>query len=158
MVFTVRPQFPRRSPSDRLLIRYFLSTRTGVAVQLVPLGDSIQVWTVMNDASYPPYQLPRSVTVNHPLSEIQQLQPEVGGAVEKIRAGSIFSPNAVGNLVLNKGFDTDAYPVAVSVEPPLGTFVQVASLSSLSTQKIQTRDDVSPWPIFGTIELKWERH
>ena len=52
MHMTVRPPTSRTSPSDSLQFQFHFTTRTGVAVQVVPSADSVDVWIAMNDVGY----------------------------------------------------------------------------------------------------------
>lgn len=158
MSFVMRPQFGRISASDRLLVRYQLKVRPGVAVQVVDNGDdSITVWIVMNAAAYEPAQLPPpDKNVRHTITEIRQKLPEIANQIDKIRAlGGIFALNPLGDAVLEKGFDTDSYILPPAPDPPqLPAFVPISSITQgtgVTTSTAQLN------PITGTIELKWVR-
>jgi hypothetical protein len=155
--FEMRPQFKRLSAADRLLVRYRLQVRPGVAAQVVNNGDdSITIWIVMNDVAYEPATLPAAKTnVHHTASDIKAALPDIAGVIDGIRAGGAFSLNPLGDAVLEKGFDTDLYQLPVMVEAPLGDFIPIDSITQ--GMNLATSSQM-PYPIFGTIELKWERH
>jgi hypothetical protein len=159
MSFVARPQFARLASGDQLMVRYWLGVRPGVAVQVVDNGDdSITVWIVMNDVGYVSPPLPPSRDVQHGVGEIRSELPEVGEVIDTIRAGGAFSLNPLGNAILEKGFDTDSYQLATPVEPPLGPFIPVAGLQNGGTaQSMVSTSTALPYPVLGTIELKWER-
>jgi hypothetical protein len=137
------------------MVRYQLSVRPGVAVQVVDnQDDSIAVWVVMNDVAYEPGLLPSRKNVHHSVSDIRQAVPEIGSVIDSIRAGGVFSLNPLGDAILEKGFDTDSYVLPVLVEAPLGGFIPVGSIRQ--GMNIVTSKTLLA-PILGTIELKWER-
>jgi hypothetical protein len=156
MSFSIRPEFGRLKPQDKLLTRYHFSVRPGVAVQVVNGGnDSVVVYVVMNDVAYEPPGLPSPKNVHHTASEIKTAQPDIGSVIDGIRAGGAFSLNPYGDAILEKGFDTDSYQLPTVVEPPLGQFFPVESIAQGAGVEL-TRNQV--YPILGTLEVRWERH
>jgi hypothetical protein len=154
MFFTIKPQYGRISKDDQLTIRYWLGTRTGVAVQLVPYSDSLEVIVALNDASYIPGHLPPPKNVHITLSDIKKARPDISDLIAEIETVGAFSLNPFGDLVLEKGFDTDFYQLGVFVEPPLGNFVNIQN--TVRANIVVDNDQV--YPLIGTIELKWNRH
>lgn len=148
----IRPPTPRYGPGDQLLVDYELSVRSGVAVQIYNIGDdAVGVAIVMNDVNYVLATLPKKQNRNVSKKEINAVRPDVGKIIFYLQGVGGTVANPFGSVVLDKGVDTDFYPMPTWVgPPPLRTTV-----SQLNAVKIQA-DDVQPWPIRGHIDVHWD--
>lgn len=155
MNFVLRPQFARLTPNAQLMVRTNLYARPGVAVEVVNNGDdSIGIWVLISDVGYQSPQLPAPHNVHHPLSDIKSALPDIASTINGIQAAGPFTLNALGDAILDKGFDTNAYTFPAFSEAPLGNF---SAVTTLPQSAVVTTSTVSIAPIIGTIELKWNK-
>ena len=157
--FILRPQFTRRSPADQLMVRYNFVKRSDVWLFIGAGNDEVMVTAVFNASTYPPAPLPTSQSAVHSLSEIRASLPEVGETIDGILAGGALSVNPLGDVILQKGFETDEYVLPAYVDAPLGTWSLAfppPSDAAQSPSRIERTDNGQPYPLRGTIEVKWE--
>jgi hypothetical protein len=86
MQYTLSPLVGRHSAADKLLVSYRFTIRSGVNVSLTSTdGDSIAVNLSLNEAEYPPAELPAKHSETISIDEIRIATADVGAAtIDKI--------------------------------------------------------------------------
>jgi len=149
----IRPPTPRLAPNDQLVVSYALGARTGVALELYKIdNDTIGLAISMNDVAYPPAPLPNKQNRNVSVKEIREARPDIADLIFHLQGSASALANPWGAIVLDRGVDTDFYPMPTFVEPPR----QSTSVAQLPVKF--KPDDGIPWPIWGHIDLRWERN
>ncbi len=166
--YFVKPAAPRRDPGDRLSARLHFTARRGVTVQLYNAGpDTVGVRVTLNDQLYQPPPLPRNRGCNLGLEDIRTSDPTVGDILYGLVFGDIvFDPVAAPILATGVAYDCFDPPLAQSRTDGDIRTVLVADLAQLPTPMPGTgvalpvyssEDDGQPFPVYGWLDLEWER-
>ena len=169
MDYFVKPPTHRTDPADELMVHYHFTARRGVVAQLYNTGeDSLGIRVVMNDAAYPPAALPPNDDCSIPVSELSQLDSDIGSYIQWLIIGNgVVDP--VAALIYERGVLTDCYesPIALSRTDSDIRAIELSSLARLpaATPNVNTalpvsssEDNAQPFPIYGWADLEWIRH
>lgn len=154
--YTVRPPSPRQSPTDRLMIRFHFTVRSGVVVQVVHDGDAVSVNVAMNSNTNRRAALPPRHDRSVGLSELYGDNKDAGRLFIAEYIKFAFTTLGIGDLILARGLKTDRYdaPSARSTHDSEVIHVPVSSLSGNTPYSV---DDGQPFPVYGNLTLTWER-
>jgi hypothetical protein len=160
MIYFIRPASARRSPSDILYVRYNLTARTGVRVSMNYVSSNrVGVTVLMNEAAYTAPPLPEKMDWNVDFSEFEQLDKEAYGVYRDIILSAAIlgtNINPLSSPFLLSGIATDLYkPIKAPETRVVGQWVSASTLRGQAVNVIV--DDGQPFPIYGTIEVKWQR-
>jgi hypothetical protein len=113
----VRPPSPRNAPGDQLVVTCHFTVRPGSAVQVYNAGtDTVGIAVVLNDLDYIQPPFPRRNDWNLSLSDIGQLDPDIG---KWLTFGEIVGllTDPIAAAIVARGILTDRYdaPRASSV-------------------------------------------
>jgi hypothetical protein len=107
----------------------------------------------MNDVAYRPAPLPNKQNRNVSVKEIKESpRSDIADLIFHFQGSGSALANPYGAIILERGVDTDFYPMPVLVEPPQ----QSTPVANLNRVKFEPNDE-QPWPIWGHIDLRWER-
>jgi hypothetical protein len=167
--FLVRP------PSDpvhaiatvqKLSVSYHFTVRTGCAVQVISSSaDTVDVYVVMNSASYHPPPLPARTTHNYSQGELNSLDNGAGdqilGASALADAVTILTGGTVKatvvEAILSRGVQGDEYASLNHAVDMLNTnnAVMDSLAANIPPNDGVTVDDTQPFPVSGWLEVKW---
>jgi PA-IL-like protein len=170
--YVISPAVPRAASTDRLMVSYSLSLRPGVQVAMHPIGDSLRIDVSLNETGY---LVPPSPPVTEIMISQTQIKSANGDAGEFLQALEILGGiNALVNF--QGGVRTRSF--AMPTQPPPFVFAGAAGSPSNATRNVPISvveslviadcaqlktcanggsPDASPWPIFGAIDLSWNR-
>jgi hypothetical protein len=148
--YILRPPAPRRTLADRLIASYNFTVRTGVNVQLTPVGpvdEGLRISVDMDASRYPAAPLPNRHDSTFNLAALAGLGPSWVSTVAQIF-------DALPNPVLDQGIKTDQYdPLQAGLGNLLGT-TDVAEIGNLPHFTVDNRQ---VFPVSGWINLEWAR-
>ncbi len=165
MSYIVRPPSPRSNPGDVLQVSYHFTTRSGVAVQLINAIDEVKVIIEMNDVAYKPVSPQNRQDWQITLDDLNKLRPGLGTTIKDVLVIVAISGALLGDPIdsamvygiVSQGVRTDRYdaPQAVSVHD--------AEVTTLTVDKLGVGphfsvDDGQPFPVYGFLDVQWERH
>jgi hypothetical protein len=170
--YLLRPAVPRAAPTDRLMVSYALSLRPGISVAMHPIDDGVRVDITLNERGYLVPQEPPATLVMISQTQIKNANGEAGDFLQTLQyLGGI-------NALLNFGGGVRTRTFAMPAQPPPFVFaatpgspsnaannlpistaesVVIADCAQLKTCANGNSPDTSPWPIFGSIDLNWNR-
>jgi hypothetical protein len=154
---TVRPPTARNSPSDRLVVTYHFTVRTGVVVQVMQGDeDSLGLLISMNSVPYSPPPVPTKNDWTISLAEIKAANNQAGEVIDAIGIINLLL-NPIADVVLSRGVLTDRYDTPDPNDPHNedSTREYVDQVSGNSNLSI---DDQQVFPLRGWIRVEWERH
>jgi hypothetical protein len=151
--------FSLRAPQNAVAVVQELSvsvnfvTRTGVVIEVAVNGtDGVTVFISMNEVQYKPPTLPQKSQESITISKLKELNPSAGSIYEDVIFASILTPgNPLAPLIEVEGILTDTYAAPLPPGHASTTFL----LSSIPNPTPVLVDDNQPFPIVGTISLKW---
>lgn len=156
MSYVVRPPSARSNPSDRLMVTFHFTVRTGVVVQIVNSGDAVSVQIAMNGNINKRAPLPPRHDRSISRDELKAADSRAGDLYlgKEIERGGLSL--GVGAALLARSVLTDRYdaPSAHSAHDSEIIHVPVTSLSGNTPYSV---DDGQPFPIYGQLTLTWER-
>ena len=152
--FYVTPPSRLQSPDDELLLSYHFTVRSGVVttVEKVVNQDAVKVTVSLTNTG---------MQTNPPPSHDVNVQiSDLGWDKEKPIVG-LGSLNPLAGPVIAKGLVTNRYdlPRPNSIHDSENVVTNVVVDQITPAQARQTSlDDSQPYPIYGWITLRWERH
>jgi streptogramin lyase len=164
MFYTVRPPTTREDPGDTLLTSFHFTVRDGVTVAVIPPlpgQDEVLVGVLMNPQyhSYKQAPLPRKTEVAFYEFPEVPLLTTLAQALGIVPADPLFAYYAA---ILGRGVLTDRYdtPRAASVHD-FENVVENLPVSKLPyplpTPASVDNSDSQPFPIYGYINVGWQR-
>ena len=156
MTYTVRPPSGRNSPADRLIATFHFTVRSGVAVQVMNAGDAVNVVIAMNGNTVTRGPLPTKHDLVIDREALKKMDSRAGDLYLGKEIESGVTSLGVGAALLARGVLTDRYdpPLAHSVHDTEFVRVPVNTLAGNTPFSV---DDGQPFPIYGTLTLRWER-
>lgn len=169
MPFIVRPPTPRRSPNDVLRVSWHFTARHGVEVSVKPSvdDDSVMFTVVFDGNSYDAPDLPpplaqkdlRIFIKDFPPENRDQLNQYIYGQVGKLIQDVLpFNANHLRDVVEKGGAWMDVYgqPMPASVLDSKDVFDLDIRELGFGTVGVSF-DSNQVFPIYGWINLRWER-
>jgi len=152
----VKPPSLRRTPLDRLTASFHFTHRTGVAVQVFNAGnDTVGIIIVLGDLN--PARLPTKRDWNISVDDLIALDPDNGPLYEDIIFANL-GVNPVAAAILARGILTDRYdPPNASSSLDNSNVALGVPLQELSATMGTSEDDAQPFPIYGWLNLAWQR-
>lgn len=152
----VRPPSGRRTPFDRLTASFHFTHRLGVAVQVFNAGnDTVGIIIVLAELN--PATLPTKRDWNLSVPDLIRLDRDHG----TLYADTIFADiafNPVAAAILARGILTDRYDPPSASSPLDSTNVAFeVPVEQLNATIGVSEDDAQPFPIYGWLNLAWER-
>ncbi len=152
MSYLVQTIAQRGSPNDRLIVAFHFTVRTGVTLALASVdSDGVRVSIEMNEQAYKSAPLPQKSEPTISFGDLGKLMfPDWAKIVIDIF-------DVLPNPVLDSGIKTDRYsaPVAASAHDSEITTVALDNLGSVAHYSV---DDSQPFPVYGWLNVQWERH
>ena len=152
----VKPPSLRRTALDRLTVSFHFTHRRGVAVQVFNAGDDTAGIIIVLGALNPA-PLPTKRDWNISVGDLITLDPDNGGLYEDIIfVDALIDP--VGAVILALGILTDRYDPPNASSPLDSSNVALGvPLEGLNATMGVSEDDAQPFPIYGWLNLAWQR-
>jgi hypothetical protein len=169
VTYFVRPSQPRKTAYDRLLVQCHFITRTGVGVQVVkattdplfggtgakPLADTAGVIIVLNHDAYSAPMIPYHADRSLNLDALSHLDPSAADwATAFLIYMAVYSPIDAIELA-SQGIVTDSYMIPAIPPDPA---VMSGDIDNLHAAAQSATNDAQSFPIYGWVDVKWERH
>lgn len=156
ITFTVKPPTPPESPLDRLMVSFHFTVRHGVTVQVTGDSGSVLVAIQMNEAAYIPASLPTKHDISISLAEIRNSDATANTDIKWADfLNALFDLYALTIENLG-GVATDSY------EPPQASSVHDSEITKVWASDLPVNtpfsiDDNQPYPIYGFLNVEWEK-
>jgi hypothetical protein len=138
----------------RLKVSYHFTHRTGVAVQLFNAGNgTVGIIIVLGDLN------PAALPPKHDLTvQWSELGDKYGFVVDALQVVDILTLNIAAAFFLNRGILTDLYDAPSASSPVDNQNVATAvDIDHIQPAAGLSEDDKQPFPIYGFVNVWWQR-
>jgi hypothetical protein len=139
---------------QRLMVSFHFTHRAGVAIQVFDAGHgAVGIIIVLGDLN--PATLPRKHDLTVQWSELGDKYSYV---IDALQIADILTLDIASALILNRGILTDIYdPPQASSPLDNQNVVNATAVGALSPQAGLSEDDKQPFPLYGWMDVWWER-